>query len=59
MTPLEREERDRLVKLKDQKQSESNSKGETAIWRIRNGKVVNVQRKPEGASSQDARPRTG
>lgn len=44
MTPLEREERRALVKLKNRRQEESSEKGENAKWAIRRGKVINVAR---------------
>ena len=45
MTPLEREERRALVKLKKEKEAESEAKGEEAKWKIRRGKVINTARK--------------
>ena len=54
MTPLERDERRALVKLKKQKQMESNRAGIRATWAIRGTRVINVERNPGGATSQDA-----
>lgn len=44
MTPLEREQFRKLVKLRNQKREEAERKGEDAQWVIRQNKVVNVTR---------------
>ncbi len=48
MTPLEREHRKKLVVLMKSKQSESDVKKDGAKWVIRNNRVINTQRRPEG-----------
>ena len=47
MTPLEREEQRKLVKMRDRLQQEADNKNLRATWIIRAGKVVNVYRKPQ------------
>ena len=43
-TPLEREERRKLVAVRKEKQAESDNSGQKAKWVIRKGAVINVQR---------------
>ena len=45
MTPLESEERTHLVKIMNEKKVGSEERGERAKWVIRNGKVINLERR--------------
>jgi hypothetical protein len=53
MTPLEREEMRKLVKLRNQKREET-AQGKTGeIWVIRGGRVVNVARRLRGSEGEE------
>lgn len=60
MTPLEREEMKKLVKLKQEKQRLSDENEESAKWVIRKGKVINIHRREQrmlpGQETQELNP---
>ena len=45
MTPLEREEKRHFVKIMNEKKAGLEERGEKAKWVIRNGKVINMERR--------------
>jgi hypothetical protein len=47
MTPLEREEMRKLVKVRNEKREESKQKQTGDVWVIRKGRVVNITRRPQ------------